>query len=171
MTHLITSFTKESVAALPLTKKILVWFNVSEFEHESTRMGSVDLSKVIGMTHPRYSDLSWQDLIPVSDGPNKLKRSKDRLDDLSKTPDYFLSHNKKEPIWSFAEVDGEFFISTGVHRTVIGYAFLLENNLPTIVHGVSILMYKKIHNDMSLIKREIEMKPTLMNKILSKFGF
>jgi hypothetical protein len=48
------------------------------------------------------------------------------------------SCNDAKDEWSFYLVDGRCYVSTGMHRTVIGRFLLACNGLPTVVSGVSI---------------------------------
>lgn len=101
-------------------------------------IGSVDLTKVVGATHPNYGGLDWGTLKPVEDRDQcYLARSKDILFNLKKTPEYYLSQEKKQG-WAFFKIGDEYYIDEGVHRTVLARLFLSANQLPQVVHGVTI---------------------------------
>jgi hypothetical protein len=111
-------------------------------------VGSVDLSKVKGCTHPDYFGFKWHDLKPVtgtlegnrensSVAYQKLKRAISNIKELASNPEYYLSHDLKN-YWSFYQVNGDYYIASGVHRTIIARYFLFLNGLPQLVHGVKI---------------------------------
>ena len=101
-------------------------------------IGSVDLTKVVGATHPNYGGLDWGTLKPVEDRDQcYLSRSKDILSNLKKTPEYYLSQEKKQG-WAFLKIGDEYYIDEGVHRTVLARLFLSANQLPQVIHGVTI---------------------------------
>lgn len=116
--------------------------NVIQVAHlENAR---VDLSLVAGTEHPDYYGSTWSELIGHPQGHDRsvLKRLNLNLQQLAASAEYYLSEDKKEH-WSFYLLDGQYFISSGNHRTVLG-RFLLElNGLPPIVHGVSVTVLRR----------------------------
>ena len=102
------------------------------------RLGSVDLTRVAGTTHPDYGGMPWGRLKPQSDNDLcGLKRAMSAMRLLRGNPHYYLSRAPK-PAWSFYEIYGQFFIIEGNHRTVVARFLLSLNQLPPIVHGVLI---------------------------------
>lgn len=151
-TKLKTNIEDLDVREIPFSSAVLSNFTTTNYDLISSRKGSVDLSKIIGCAHPRYAGLSWGILKPSRidvygdsadpDFENQtLKRARLRMHDLKETPEYFLSFIEKEH-WSFAEVDGSFYVTEGVHRSVIARYFFHLNGLPPIVHGVAIAKMK-----------------------------
>lgn len=111
-------------------------------------IGQVDLTKVVGTTHPDYMNRTWGALKPVRGSLfgdicntgvsyQPLKRAVRNVQLLKENPDYYFSKEKKET-WSFYKIDDEFYISEGNNRTVVARYFLSLNEMPQIVHGVSI---------------------------------
>lgn len=100
--------------------------------------GSVDLTKVVGTTHRSYGGRAWGVLKPTEDsdrcGLQRLERS---MRDLKANPEYYLSRSKKVG-WEFLKIGDEYYIDAGVHRTILARFFLGANQLPQVVHGVSI---------------------------------
>ncbi len=140
------------VHEIPFSSDVLSSFSANNYELASSRKGSVDLSKVIGCAHPRYAGLSWGILKPSKfnvygdsadpDFENQShERARSRMRNLKETPEYFLNFIEKEH-WSFAEIDGSFYVTEGVHRSVIARYFFYLNGLPPIVHGVAIAKMK-----------------------------
>lgn len=101
--------------------------------------GVVDLSLVVGTEHPSYQGSSWLELLGNPQGrlTGRLKRIRGALLEMTDTPDYYLSNCKKDN-WNFYLVNGSYYVSAGMHRTVIGRFLLTCNNLPTIVSGVAV---------------------------------
>ena len=100
---------------------------------------SVDLSLVVGTEHPDYKGCTWLELLgnPPGGPTAHLKRIRGRLSDLHREPEYYLNSSKKDH-WGFYLLNGEYFVSEGMHRTVVARFFLACNDRPTIVHGVSV---------------------------------
>jgi hypothetical protein len=110
---------------------------LSERRHQ--RNGSVDLSLVVGTEHPNYHGSSWLELLgnPPGRPAGRLKRIHGGLLEMVSTPDYYLSNDEKDN-WSFYLVNGRYYVSTGMHRTVIGRFLLACNDCPTVVSGVAV---------------------------------
>ncbi|MDY4348325.1 hypothetical protein [Pectobacterium brasiliense] len=113
-----------------------------------TKISHVDLSKVVGTTHVNYRGKTWGELKPVigtSEGDifntevacQPLARAVTNIHALEKKPEYYLTIEEKDS-WSFIELNGEFYISEGNNRTVIGRFFLHLNQKPPIIHGVKV---------------------------------
>ena len=139
-------------ADVPFSCDILIEFDNRGYETVETFVGSVDLSKVRGCYHPDYAGMTWAQLKPAAgslDGDKNdfriayqpLKRAASNAKNLHRNPGYYLGEDEKHH-WSFYELSGEYFISSGVHRTVIGRFFLWLNKLPPSVHGVSVTRLK-----------------------------
>lgn len=167
-TKLKTNIEDLEIHEIPFSPDVLSNFTATNYELVSSRKGSVDLSKVVGCTHPRYAGLSWGILKPSKmdvygdladpDFENQtLKRARLRMRDLKETPEYFLSFIEKE-YWSFAEIDGLFYVTEGVHRSVIARYFFHLNGLPPIVHGVAIAKMKR-KSEEALSAAPIQKKP------------
>lgn len=118
----------------------------SEFELRSEiadrrhqRNATVDLSFVVGTEHPDYHGSSWLELIgnPPGRPAGRLKRIHGGLLEMASAPDYYLSNDEKDH-WSFYLVNGRYYVSTGMHRTVIARFLLACNERPTIVSGVAV---------------------------------
>lgn len=101
--------------------------------------GTVDLSLVVGTEHPDYYGSSWLQLLgnPPGRPAGRLKRIHGGLLEMVSTPNYYLSNDEKNH-WSFYLVNGRYYVSTGIHRTVIGRFLLACNGLPTVVFGVAV---------------------------------
>lgn len=137
-----TTFDQRDIDQLSFANQKLAAFDHTEYEYQNSEIGSVDLSKVIGVQHCNYQERMWGELIPQNDAPHHLlDRTERGLKDLSNTPEYYLSRDEKLH-WSFAEVNGRYYVMSGVHRTIIGRAFLEANNLSNEVHGVHISHYQ-----------------------------
>jgi len=133
---------------VPFSNDELQEFDHLKYDLSEHYVGSVDLSKIKGCTHPDYTGAKWQELKPLkgtlegdrdktSVAYQRLKRAISNVKDLDKNPSYYLSKEPKD-YWSFYEVNGDFYISSGVHRTIIARYFLFLNGLPQVVHGVKI---------------------------------
>src|SRR5690606_5410978 len=101
---------------------------------------SVDLSLVRGTEHGDYFDSTWRELLgdPAKNISPRLKRIRWALSELRENPEYYLSATPKEN-WSCYLLAGNYYVSTGNHRTVVGRFFLELNGLPTTVHGVDVV--------------------------------
>jgi hypothetical protein len=108
-------------------------------ERKHQRYGIVDLSLVVGTEHPDYHGSSWLELLgnPPGRPAGRLKRIHSGLLEMASTPDYYLSNDEKDN-WSFYLVNEQYYVSTGMHRTVIGRFLLACNDLPTVVSGVAV---------------------------------
>lgn len=117
------------------------WETYSRYgEGASCWVGSVDLTRVVGTSHPDYAGLTWRDLRPKAPGETglqHLKRAGQTMDWLRSNPTYYLEKQDKLT-WSFYELNGDYYIAEGNHRTVVARYFLLANGLPPVVHGVTI---------------------------------
>lgn len=104
---------------------------------------SVDLSRVVGTEHPDYFEHTWIELLgdPPGGASAHLKRISARLDDLNRDPEYYLRDDAKDH-WSFYLIDGFYYVSSGMHRTVIGRFALECNGYPPIVDGVAVTELK-----------------------------
>lgn len=134
---------------VPFAGEVLKEFNSLEYEISDSFFGSVNLSKVIGCEHPDYVGKSWGELRPVpkdklddSTSYQILKRGNSNLINLSITPEYYLNDSRKNH-WEFYEVDGYYFISAGVHRSVIARFFFFYNDIEPFVMGVKITKARK----------------------------
>lgn len=133
--HYFTSVGTIDPSKAPFSTDVLEGFQPSDYEHKDSIIGTVNLDQVVGLSHGRYIGASWGELKP---GPRSLlKRGSAQLDELRINPAYYLDRAPKK-YWSFYEVDGNFYISTGVHRTITARYFLWLNDLPQVVHGVVI---------------------------------
>lgn len=108
-------------------------------ERKYQQCATVNLSLVVGTEHPDYHGRSWLELLgnPPGRPAGQLKRIHGGLLDLAHNPVYYLTSNEKNQ-WSFYLVHGRYYISTGMHRTVIARFLLACNRLPTIVSGVAV---------------------------------
>lgn len=111
----------------------------SAFNAQIFTAATVDLSQVFGTEHGDYQGWSWQELIgaPAGSSDARLKRINLGMRDLVRCPDYYLGREQKLG-WRFVCVDGRFFVTGGNHRTVIARYFLAINNLPPLIHGVTL---------------------------------
>jgi hypothetical protein len=126
-------------------------------ERKYMRNGIVDLTLVVGTEHPDYHGCSWLELLgnPPGNPSGRLKRIHGGLLELVSSPDYYLCNHIKNN-WSFYLVDGKYYVSSGLHRTVIGRFFLACNELPTIVSGVAVtelVLHKPAPTKASFIRR------------------
>ena len=137
-----TQFDNDDVASLSFSHVYLDAIHPEQIDYIDSVTGSVDLSRVVGVYHPSYSGKAWGQLVPVHEEKYQgLKRGARRAKELAENPEYYLSNDKKDH-WGFILLNGQYYISEGVHRTIIGRAFLELNNLPPVVHGVNICRYK-----------------------------
>lgn len=150
------------VAKVPFAGELLIAFDERGYEVIETFVGSVDLSRVRGCYHPNYSGKSWGELKPVASSMDEnkneqriayqsLKRASINVNHLHQNPSYYLGKDEKRH-WSFYELSGVYFISSGVHRTVIGRFFFWLNNLDPLVYGVSITRLKTVTPEVNVEK-------------------
>lgn len=101
--------------------------------------GTVDLREVVGTTHPDYDGLTWQELLGNPEAPESslMKRMRRALRDLEVSPEDYTSRERKEH-WSFTRVGAAYYVTEGMHRTVVGRFLLESHGLPRIVHGVAV---------------------------------
>lgn len=119
---------------------ILRAFDPAQFGMEShLPSASVDLGRVVGVEHRDYQNRRWIDLLGNPPGSSNavLKRSARALSETRGNPMYYLSSSLKSN-WSFYQLGTDFYISEGVHRTVVGRFLLTCNGRPPIVHGVGV---------------------------------
>lgn len=127
---------------------VLATFEDRNYEIGESYKGTVNLDLVAGCWHPDYRGSKWRELKPVPGtllgdrndpavGNQKLKRVIQATQALEQNPTYYLDDNEKEH-WSFYEYHGQYYIETGMHRTVIGRYFLAANNLPPLIRNISI---------------------------------
>ncbi|AQU82653.1 MULTISPECIES: hypothetical protein [unclassified Halomonas] len=134
---------------VPFSDNTLSYLDKRNIDVGEPQVGSVDLSKVVGTTHPDYCDKTWGELKPIpgtSEGDfinnrdvafQGLKRAVVNIQSLERNPDYYFSDEEKEH-WSFYQIGDEYYISTGNNRTVIGRLFLHLNEQEEVVHGVRV---------------------------------
>lgn len=112
--------------------------------------GTVDLREVVGTTHPDYYGLTWQELLGNPEAPESslMKRMRRALRELEVNPEYYTSRERKEH-WSFTRVGAAYYVTEGMHRTVVGRFLLESHSLPPIVHGVAVsaMQPKATHAD------------------------
>ncbi|MFJ5454475.1 hypothetical protein HP572_21590 [Pectobacterium sp. PL64] len=144
-----TCIEEMDLSTLSFANDILRYLDEQEISLiEPAKISSVDLSKVVGTTHINYRGKTWGELKPVigtSEGDisnievacQPLKRAVTNIYALEKKPEYYLTMEEKDD-WSFIELNGEFYISEGNNRTVIGRFFLHLNDKPPIIHGVKV---------------------------------
>lgn len=157
---------------LPFANDILLYLDDTQISVTGpARFASVDLSKVVGTTHIDYAGRSWGQLKPI-EGTSKgdfvnnmkiscqqLKRAIANVRCLESNPEYYFSTCEKD-YWSFYEIEGNFYISQGNHRTVIGRFFLHYNDKEQIVHGVKVTTAAK-KNDF----QEAQNRPDIVSRI------
>lgn len=91
-------------------------FLIREEVHQNTE---VDLSKIVGTSHPSYAGGAWESLIFHG------KKSNTNLADLAKTPDYYFSEMKGVEL---TQIDENIFVDGGGNnRTVISKFFFYFN--------------------------------------------
>jgi hypothetical protein len=134
---------------LPFATDILNELDTQKIEVGTPSVGSVNLSKVVGTTHPDYFGKAWGELKPIPgtlgrDFVNNvqlncppLKRAYGNVKELDSNPQYYLNSEDKYH-WSFYEIDGDYYISSGNNRTIIGRLFLHLNDREPIIHGVKV---------------------------------
>lgn len=134
---------------MPFSDDVLSYLDTHSIDVGEPQVGSVDLSKVVGTTHPDYCGKTWGQLKPVlgtSEGDfinnravafQGLKRAVGNVRALERNPNYYFSDEKKDH-WSFYQIGDEYYISSGNNRTVIGRLFLHLNCREQVVHGVVI---------------------------------
>ena len=107
---------------------------------------SVDLRNLVGTSFDTYAEYPFYQYIVGVNGV-MFKGMERGLEDLKKTPEYFVREGEKIPPWSFYQVvenDKEsLFIEDGQHRTIIARFFFALNNIDPIVHGVSVIRIKR----------------------------
>ena len=133
--------------AVPFSDDVLLYLDARSIHVGEPQVSSVDLSKVVGTTHPDYCGKTWGQLKPVpgtSEGDfinnrdvafQGLKRAVGNIQCLERNPEYYFSDEEKDH-WSFYQIGDEYYISSGNNRTVIGRLFLHLNGQKEVVHGV-----------------------------------
>ncbi|UTD55726.1 hypothetical protein [Halomonas sp. MS1] len=134
---------------VPFSDNTLSYLDRRSIDVGEPQVGSVDLSKVVGTTHPDYCGKTWGQLKPIpgtsgADFMNNrdvafqgLKRAFGNVQSLERNPDYYFSYEEKDH-WSFYQIGSEYYISSGNNRTVIGRLFLHLNGQEEVVHGVRV---------------------------------
>ncbi len=100
----------------------------------------IDLSNIVGSLDPRYAGRTWLDLFPCTDAPYGLNHCIERMRDLQRNPDYYLSEEEKQNYY-LCRIDGELYIDDGHHRTVIGRVFLEGNGFKPVMKNVNVSDY------------------------------
>ena len=101
---------------------------------------TIDLSKVIGLDQG-YPQMTWGYML------NSLKRIDRNLMELKNNPDFYLDSLRSDV--TYTDIDGNFFISQGKHRTTIAKYLTHFNpdkfpNGP-LLHGVDLIRYEVNH--------------------------
>lgn len=97
----------------------------------------IPLKKVIGIDQ-MYGDMKWGDCL----NGKYLKRINRNLQELERSPEYYLSDIEKSGL-SFKKIGDEYFINTGKHRVVI--ARFLEHFNSSVFQNRSPLRNAEIH--------------------------
>jgi hypothetical protein len=114
----------------------------------SQSIEDVDLSKVIGTSHPKYHGKTWGQLKPV---PGSLRadifdinvadqplRGAVALSDLLvRNPEYYIDDGIKDN-WTFYKLNDDYYIVEGNNRTVIARFFFHLNNIEPIIRNVKV---------------------------------
>ncbi|TOF62790.1 hypothetical protein [Vibrio parahaemolyticus] len=141
MTKFLVEFSTEDFSGWELPIKPLKKFDWHDYEYDGEIIESVDLRKIVGTSHCNYYGKTWAQLIPkVEDEYYVLKRANQNLEDLAHNPTFYLPESKPLTI-SLAKLDNNYYILNGNHRSIIGCAFLLKNDLPPILHDISVSVY------------------------------
>ncbi len=138
----VTDSTELFQASHSFSATTLMKFDERQFKKLKTTVGSVDLKDVVGTDNGNYIGCKWGEILAKGwlQHPNKCLRG------LATNPEYYLSKETKEG-WYFACVRGRYYVNGGGnHRTLIGRAFLEYNNLPTVIHNVTIEHYEEQHS-------------------------
>ena len=112
---------------LPFATDILNELDTQKIEVGTPSVGSVNLSKVVGRDFVNNVQLNCQ----------PLKHAYGNVKELDSNPQYYLNSEDKYH-WSFYEIDGDYYISSGNNRTIIGRLFLHLNDREPIIHGVKV---------------------------------
>ncbi|WP_444907040.1 hypothetical protein ACJJIR_01330 [Microbulbifer sp. SSSA008] len=134
---------------IPFANDELSYLDTQSIEVGECKVGAVDLTRVIGTTHPDYQGKTWGQLKPIP-GTSKgdfmnnrnvafqpLKRAIGNVQSLERNPEYYFSRENKEH-WSFYKINDDYYISAGNNRTIIGRMFLHLNSQEPLIHGVEI---------------------------------
>ncbi|MCW8349050.1 hypothetical protein MD535_23960 [Vibrio sp. ZSDZ65] len=117
----------------------LMKFDENQYKKLKTTVGSVDLKDVVGTDNGNYIGRRWGEILEKGE----LQHPHKCLRELAENPEYYLSNDKKEG-WYFACVRDRYYVNGGGnHRTLIGRAFLEFNDLPTVIHNVTIEHYEE----------------------------
>lgn len=134
---------------IPFANDKLSYLDTHRIEVGESQVGTVDLSRVIGTTHPDYCGMTWGQLKPIpgtSQGDfinnidvalQPLKRAVGNVQSLEQNPEYYFSSENKEH-WSFYKINDDYYITAGNNRTIIGRMFLHLNSQEPLIHGVKI---------------------------------
>lgn len=140
-----TEFTHEEVTGLYFAHGVLhkgVSNRKKKCNVEGHRWHITDvyLYDVVGSLDPRYAGKTWLDLFPCSDNPYGLKRGERRYRELQSNPHYYFCGEEKKH-WALCNIDGELYIDTGHHRTIISRVFLEANGFEPIIKNVFVNYY------------------------------
>jgi len=130
-----------------------------------SKITTVDVSKIIGHAQG-YNAMTWNHML------FGLKRINRRCNELIDNPDYYFQDAQKID-WSFIEIEGNYFISSGKHRTTVFkyFSYLNPNYFKDgpIIRGVDVI-HRKI--DYKLEKKINEIEQLLLNERFKhiKFG-
>ncbi len=102
------------------------------------RYCDVDLSRVVSVEHPGHAGSTWGTLLGVTGSGSPLRNVRDAIWELEREPRYYLQRKRKKG-WFFYEVEGDYYLECGLHRTVVGRYFLELNGLPPIVHRIGVM--------------------------------
>ncbi|MDK2050876.1 hypothetical protein [Aliarcobacter butzleri] len=114
---------------------ILEEIRVCEASVKKRYIGSVNLLKVKGTTHPKYINKSWSELL--DELGRKSPRAKSNIQHLKDNPNYYFNDEEKET-WSFYKRNDDYYIDQGNHRTILARYFFYLNNITPIIHGIII---------------------------------
>ena len=92
--------------------------------------GDVDSNRLLG--GDSHAGICWADLLQK--GMKRMDRNHSRLQD---NPSYYISRERKNYM-CFTEIQGNFYICSGWHRSVLNKYFTYYNNLPMIIKNVAI---------------------------------
>lgn len=156
---------------VPFFNDKLQYINTSKVIAIKQSIEDVNLSKVIGTSHPSYHGKTWGQLKPVPGSSSgdifdpeiagqPLKRAVTLIHALEKNPEYYTDDSIKDE-WSFYKLNDDYYIVEGNNRTVIARFFLHLNNIKPIIRNVKVTIVT--------CSEEIK-KPSAIDRVINFFN-
>ena len=114
---------------------------VSLHHYEATGrsyIANIPFNQIVGVSNGNYFNLSWGSILRE----RRLQHPMRTLEGLAENPSYYLDSQPKQGL-NAAKIGGRYYITGGVHRMIIGRAFMEYNDLPAELRGVHVTEYVK----------------------------